>query len=235
MDLRFLGVGGAFAPALGNNCAMFTRGEDLYMLDCGEQAFMRLMRADIFTKYPGQITAIITHLHGDHVGSLATLCLYADSVLGRRVTVVHPHDNIEALLALMGVAPGRYTLLRGLTQPGLEITPIPVHHAPGIHAFAYLISDESGMYYYSGDTGEIPLSILDRLREGQLTRAYLDVTDAAASGAPSPHLSYETLLGLIPPTLRGRITLMHFNRDYRAKATQDGFACAVIDPLFAEG
>lgn len=233
MELRFLGVGAAFNPAMGNTGAFFARGEDLYLIDCGEQAFARVMRADLFARYPGKVTVLLTHMHADHAGSLGTLCLYADRVLGRTPTIVHPNAAVKTLLALMGMEDGRYTLLAALDEDGLRAIPLSANHVPDIPAYAYLLSDEDGTLYYSGDNGELPPDILARLRSGEIARLYVDTNLTDRPQAQPAHLPFAALCELVEPPLRGRVTLMHFNRDFRAQAEQAGFACARMDPLFA--
>lgn len=232
MELRFLGVGSAFNPAMGNTGAFFARGEDLYLIDSGEQAFARLLRADIFARCPGQVTILLTHMHADHAGSLGTLCLYVDRVLGRPLTIVHPNEAVTTLLTLMGMETGRYRLLPSLKADGLTATPMPANHVPDIPAFSYLITDESGTVYYSGDNGELPPDILGRLRAGDIARLYVDTNLYDQPPAHPAHLPFRLLCDLVEPPLRGRVTLMHFNSDFRRQAEAEGFACAYMDPMF---
>lgn len=234
MDLRFLGVGAAFNPAMGNTNAFFTRGDDLYFIDCGEQAFAKIMHADLFTRYPGRITVLLTHLHGDHAGGLGTLCLYADAVLGRKVTIVHPNDDVRTLLQLMGASPPQYVLLPALETGGLTVTPEPTRHSPGVPSFSLWMQSRQGRYFYSGDTAEISQRMLDGLADGSLTRAWQEVSRYGAPPARRPpHVLYEDLLAAAAKPLRGRITVMHFNTDFTAIAEADGFVAARVDPIFA--
>lgn len=233
MVLRFLGTGAAFNPALGNTGAFFTRGEDLYLIDCGEQAFMKLMRADLFRQYPGRIVVLLTHLHADHCGSLGTLCLYAAEILKRPMLLVHPNAEVRTLLRLMGATEDQYTLLPSLDGAGFSATPIPRRHA-AMDAYAYMRADEEGTIYYSGDTSELPEDLLDALHAGRIHHAYQEASYFATDPDPQPpHLLFSEALRRIEPALRLKFTLMHFNVDFRAIAKQEGFACAQMDPIFA--
>lgn len=232
MKLRFTGIGSAFNTAMGNTSAFFTRGEDLYLVDCGEQVFAKLMRAGIFERYPGKITVLLTHTHADHAGSLATLCLYAAEVLGRPALIIHPDDGVRALLAHMGVGPDKYTLSGDLYGQGLSATPFPARHVPAIPAFSYLLEDEEGLIYYSGDSGDLPPDILDRVRGGEIRHAYVDTNIFDTLPEKPIHLPLQTLASLVEPPLRDRFTLMHLNRDFRGEAEREGFACATADAVF---
>lgn len=234
MELRFIGTGSAFCPALGNNGAFLTASDTLCLIDCGEGTFGRLMQADLFAQFPGNITVLITHLHADHCGSLATLCLYAHAVLGRPVTVVYPSESIRTLLELMGVQEGQYTLQPALFRRALQATPIAVTHVPGMPAFGYLLSDDSRSIYYSGDSNALPEGLMESVADGKTAHVYQDVADTPpVQGAV--HLPLQTLEELVAPALRDRFTLMHLNHDYHAKALKAGFRVATCDPLFAQG
>lgn len=235
MRLRFIGTGAAFYPVLGSNSACFARGDDLYLLDCGESVFGRLYKSGMLQQTRGRITVILTHLHADHCGSLATLALYASAVLGRPLTIVHPNEEARTLLRLMGVTDTACTLVPSLCAQGLEITPIPVRHAPTVTAFAYLLRDEAETIYYSGDSVDIPPEVLDGLRGGGIQRLYQDVSHYAGGNPPqrAPHLYLDELEALISSALRPRVTVMHYNEDFAATARARGFDCAAIDPLFA--
>lgn len=234
MELAFLGTGAAFYPQAGNNGAMFMRGGDLYLLDCGEQVFFRLMRAGILPALQGDVTVIVTHMHADHVGSLATLCLYVTSVLGRAVTIVHPNEEIRALLSLMGVRPEGYTLLASLDQDGLTAKPLPVTHASTVTAFAYLLTDADGTVYYSGDSRALAPDILTGLRDGSIRHAYIDV-NFFGNKVPEAyvHLPYAALVSAVEPALRSKVALMHVDCDFRRQAEADGFTYATMDARFA--
>lgn len=235
MELHFYGVGAAFNPAMGNNGAFFTRGGDLYLLDCGATAYQAVMRAGLFDRFTGSVTIIMTHLHADHCGSLGTLVAYAHDVLGRSVTIIHPDESVQALLAAQGVGPDSYTLQSDMAFEGLTVTPMTAQHVPSLRAYSYLLADEDGTIYYSGDNSELDASILDGLRTGRIQHAYVDVM-WMTQAKPSVHLPYPTLVAMAEPALRGRITLMHYNTGFNFdQAKADGFLCAAIDPVFEEG
>lgn len=234
MRLRFWGIGAAFNPSMGNTGAFFMRGGQLFLLDCGEQAFTKLLGAGVLSGDLEAVTVIVTHLHGDHCGSLGTLGLYVTQVLKKPLTIVHPNADIRTLLSLMGLVPDAYALLDEYRTDGLSVTAMPARHAPTVTAYSYLLTDEDGTVYYSGDNAEMPAHIAQGIETGQITRAYIDTNIFDTPPENPVHLPFDTLLSAIAPQYRSRCVLMHFNRDFRQQAEQAGFACAEADAIFRQ-
>lgn len=234
MQLHFHGVGAAFHPAMGNNGAFFAHGDDLYLIDCGDTAFRRVSAAGLFAKYPGAVTVLLTHTHADHCGSLGTLCLYAAEVLRRPVTVVHPDmERARALLTLFGARGDQYRLLADFDARGVRAIPAPVRHVVTMPAYAYWIEANGETIWYSGDSGDVSEEAIAGVRAGRVARAYQDAAVFAGQPPANPaHAPLTLLTEKIEPALRGRFTLMHFNRDFRQEARALGFDCAEIDPVF---
>ena len=89
--LRFLGRGSAFADE--HNCAYFTAGDDLVLLDCPMSAFTKLKQKDL--KAYENIYVLITHTHGDHIGGVAMLIDYVHFVFHSKVTVAAPSEQVK--------------------------------------------------------------------------------------------------------------------------------------------
>lgn len=223
-DLLFLGAGSAFNASLGNNSAFFRREEKLYLLDCGETVFSRLLLCGLLTPQT-RVTVLLTHLHGDHCGSLASLCLYCCDILHCPATVVYPESEIREWLRVMGVGAEKYRHLTFLDEDGISAKAQSAHHG-AMRAFSYELSADGERFFYSGDTAELPPTLLCDLASGRLGRAYLDAMDMRGGPAGCMHLSLGALAGVIPPALRPRCTLMHLNADYTRQANALGFDCA---------
>lgn len=234
MKLCFLGIGSAFRPDLGNTGAFFARGNEIFLLDCGEQAFARLYVSGILQKYTGRITIALTHLHADHCGSLGTLVLYAANVLGRTARIVHPEvENVHTLLSLMDAGEHQYEVVPLLDTPPLRMLPFPAQHAPAIPAYSYWLEDETERIYYSGDNAVLPQVVPEGLAAETVDHAYIDVNVFNAPPASPVHLPFATLCEQVPTSLRAKCTLMHVNEDFAVLATREGFSLAKIDPAFA--
>ena len=226
MDIKFLGSGSAFNPAMENSNAYFTSGGKFYLLDCGETAFGRLWNNEAYSK-SAEVVALITHLHADHVGSLGSLISYSYYVTGKKVTVVHPLDTIVRLLDLLGTDRACYRfkkLAAGETcvlDEGLRVKPIPVEHVQNMKCFGYLLSDGRERIYFSGDAREVPGEILEGLLDGSLARIYQDTSNKESDHPTHALLAY--LEGIIPPALRNRVYSMHLDYDYGELLRSKGF------------
>ena len=220
-QLRFLGVGSAFNAALGTNSAFFYREGNLYLLDCGETVFERALKAGLLERAKG-IYVLITHLHSDHVGSLGTLLGYCYFILKTPATVVCPNPQLVDLLRLMDIAPRQYRLLSSLDEGGVRVAPVLAKHG-GLIAYSYEISADGETVFYSGDTSELPETLVADVACGRIARAYVDCTDAPQSAG---HMVLSRLEALVPAALRAKFTAMHLNCDYADKVKALGFACA---------
>lgn len=76
MKLSFLGRGSAFNPKEGNNSAYFISDNQLFLIDCGENIFGKILENKLLDNIE-TINLMITHTHSDHVGSLGSLVNYA--------------------------------------------------------------------------------------------------------------------------------------------------------------
>lgn len=220
LELHFLGRGAAFYPAFGNNNAYFTADGDLYFLDFGEAAYAKVLRLLDLTAYR-HIYVLLTHLHADHVGSLASLISYTYCRLHVQVTVVHPLDTVCELLRLQGIAPHFYRYAQALPS-GLPVQaePVEVPHAADMRAFGYRLTYGDDRLYYSGDAAALPDAVRDDLLSGRLHRIYQDT----ASHPSEAHCWYQKLADAVPPADRARVYCMHLDCDMVEQLRAMGFS-----------
>lgn len=209
-NLKFLGRGAAFYPAFGNTNAFFETNGDLFFLDFGESAYEKVVRLLDLTAYR-HIYVLLTHLHADHSGSLASLLSYTHCVLHREVTVVHPLDTVMQLLTIQGISPEFYHYLSALPEScAVSAQPFDVPHAENMRAFGYLLSDANESIYYSGDAAQLPEEIARRFLSGEIARIYHDT----ASHESASHCYYQRLVDAIPREKRHAVYAMHLDGDY---------------------
>jgi len=91
MELKFLGRGAAFNPKEGNTSAYFIENNQLFLIDCGESVFERLIELDLLNNIES-INLMITHTHSDHIGSLGSLVMYAYYTLKRPLNIILPEN-----------------------------------------------------------------------------------------------------------------------------------------------
>ncbi len=221
--MRFWGYGSAFNPAFGNTCAYFERERALFLIDCGELVFSQLFKREMLKKYEN-IYILITHTHADHIGSLGSVISYTYYVLGKQVTVIHPTPELWKILDLMGIDRAAY--IRNETDRlsllGLWIEAIPVKHASDIHCYGYLLSDDKKTIYYSGDSYEIPTSVLREFLNGHIDELYQDTTNQVS--VHRSHFPLCELADVIPGELRNKVFCMHFTSDFSEEIKTLGFS-----------
>lgn len=168
MNVRFLGVGGAFDPEHGNSAAVVETGDETFtLIDCGGTTFLNLKRSG----WVNRVThVLITHMHDDHIGSLGSFIFYCTYMQSRKLELVYPPGLREPLHQLLaqqytaGPISDRVTLreLSGnYTEPECRIGATQVefldttgYHQPGMPSFGYLFRQEDRVIAYSGDIGD---------------------------------------------------------------------------------
>ncbi len=220
IDLQFFGRGAGFNPALGNTNAWFRLDNHLVMLDCGESTFAAVSR------YPGlkgldSVTVLLTHMHADHVGSLASLCSFNYFVLGRKVLVVHPVQAVQQLLRLQGIGDEVYNWSPSWpAHLPVQVEAHKVRHVPDMQCFAYNIGDADEQIYYSGDSAEFPARVAQGLESGHYARVYHDM----ASHESATHCPVWDVEAAVPAALRKRVWAMHLDGDCLEDFRSRGFS-----------
>ncbi len=224
MELHFLGRGAAFYPAFGNTNAYFTEENDLFFLDFGESAFEKAVRLLDLKSYRN-IYVLLTHLHADHAGSLASLCSYTHLVLGLTIRIVHPEDTVNQLLRLQGIGEELYQYLPRLPE-GCPVTaqPCPVQHVDDMRCFGYVLRTKDDSLYFSGDSHSLPEEVLNRFLSGDIRRLYHDT----ASHDSEAHCWYRRLVDAIPEEKRKNVWCMHLDGDYEGMLKELGFNVVTV-------
>ncbi len=222
--IGFVGCGAALYPKLYNSNGYFKLENDLFLLDCGETSFRQHYMAGNF-KNIKSITVFLTHMHADHLGSLGTLIVYGYLKLGIRTRVIFPDaENLALVLRLTGVEKEHYELFANYDACGdvrLNAEPVPVkHHESMVKSFGWLLTFEGRRIYYSGDAGEFPGSVRDRLLSGQLDEVYQDTSVNDHGGA---HCTLAQLEALIPAEHRDKVYCMHYDGEYFDVIREKGF------------
>ena len=157
--LRFLGRGSAFADE--HNCAYFTAGADLVLLDCPMSAFTKLKQKDL--KAYENIYVLITHTHGDHIGGAAMLIDYVHFVFHSKVTIVAPSENVRNDLTfwlsnLEGCGSDWYAIkLASDLKKDWMGEAIPTTHSEQLSGkcFGYRLSIDGENVIYTGDSNTL--------------------------------------------------------------------------------
>jgi len=226
--LKFLGRGGAFNVKEGNTAAYLKKGDTLLLIDCGETTFGDMMRINLLHDVL-DAHVLITHVHGDHIGSLSTFIYYCFYVRGFKPVVYYNDEDhrkdISMLLKLMGCDESFYKLQTMDDQgecaskvslrkifPYHHIESIKVSHYPNMNSYAFRFCCMEGYQdvFYSGDINDIKI-IEKYVLEFRCHQAYIDTTLLDYEG--NVHLSLRELDELFPQERRKSVWCMHVNLD----------------------
>ncbi|EAO57190.1 Metal-dependent hydrolase [Bacillus thuringiensis serovar israelensis ATCC 35646] len=182
-----------------------------------------------------QVTVLLTHLHPDHVGSLGDLIFYGYYSMGKlmepSITVYAPYDlKIAEHLKTMGVERNTYELVQFWGSVGchhddfiLNFKPICVNHVDELPCFGYIIKicidGRNNTIYYSGDSNDIPMSILHMLEYGELDYFYQDT--CIADYEKNVHLSLRKLDESIKQEARHKVFCMHLDEKFDEQKAKD--------------
>lgn len=223
MKLQFTGIGAAYYPVLGSNCAFFEHDDHLYLIDCGESTFKKMFSRNEIFRYE-KITVLLTHLHADHIGSLGSFASYCKNVLNKKVQLVAEEDTVVDILEKSGVKPALYHFTKDFgvcSTDTLTIKPQRVSHANDMLCCGFLIECDGEKTYYSGDTCIIPSDILDAFLSGDIRTMYQECTFLDADS--TSHCSLKNLKEWIPESERGRVYCMHLGSDIGKEIREAGF------------
>ena len=226
MKLTFLGTGGAYYPVLGSTSAFFVADKTLYLIDCGESTFAKLF--DKIELYQAnEVVVMLTHIHSDHFGSLGSFTSYCKNILGKKITVLTPDENVVKVLAMTGLTLEDYTYDNNFEKTfsgNIRITPVAVIHDPTMGCYGYYIDDGKEVIYYGGDSCGIPAGLLDKIKDGSVSVAYQEVNYETKMSAG--HTCLDQLCQLVPGEFRDRFVCMHFGGDYMDMVSACGFGVA---------
>ena len=220
MELNFLGRGAAFNPKEGNNSAYFIANNQLFLIDCGENIYERLIERNLL-KNIDAINLMITHTHSDHVGSLGSLILHSFYELQKPVNIILPENakhlpNIEHILESFGCEKDKYQYINEKEfdkkyEEFDNLRYIETKHCKELNCYGLIFTTKEGIIYYSGDTNEVEI-IKALLSSGKkIDKIYIDTTTANYPG--NVHLYIGILQETIPEELKNRIYCMHINND----------------------
>jgi len=236
MELIFLGRGAAFNPKEGNTSAYFVENNKLFLIDCGESVFERLVETGILENIE-EINLMITHTHSDHIGSIGSLAMYSFYKLHKPLNIIMPTEakylsNIENILSGFDCDREMYNYINEKEYDNKHktfknIRFIETKHRGSLNCYGVLFETQNGLIYYSGDTSEI--ENIKRLIENNelIDKIYIDTTTDDYPG--NVHLNIEILKKEIPEELKSRTYCMHLNNDdCIERAKELGFSVAEV-------
>ena len=145
MQIKFLGTGGAFDVDYLNSAALLKfRGINL-LIDCGFTVFPSLVHKNLVSRVDH---ILLTHLHNDHCGSLATLLLYKSIVeKSAKPVILCPSEQFKrqlyTLLEIQVKDPDKYAEFVPLEQiEGITAIDTFGQHSENMQTYAYVFEEE---------------------------------------------------------------------------------------------
>lgn len=215
MQIQVLGVGGAFSPELGNSSIIIWDKKGGILVDCGYGVYPILKRKNLLSRVN---RIFITHLHGDHSGSLDTFLYHKRFILGQKVKFFGISEIMPYLEMIDPSFGYDYDASEyfNLEDDGESLTIIPTDHIEG--------RSSNALYYkgvlYSGDTSE---SLLD---SPQAYDAKI-ILHEVSFNETNVH-TYFNVLARAKEEIKRKTYLYHYNSGedvaFLSKAYQHGFA-----------
>ena len=242
MKLNFLGRGAAFFPEEGNTSAYFIDNNELFLIDCGESVYNKLVERELL-KSINSINVMITHTHSDHIGSLGTLIMHSYFKLKKELNIILPENakhlsNIKNYLTAVGCTEEMYKLVKETDfdkkyKTFQKTRYIETTHCDELKSYSLIFKTPEGIVFYSGDSNQEQLikRIIRIPNYGiPLNKLYIDTTSANYPG--NVHLYIGTLKEIIPEDLKHLVYCMHFNNAESIDiAKKIGFQVVEVEPV----
>lgn len=218
MDLIFLGRGSAFNTCEGNNSAYFIDKNELFLIDCGESVFEKIIERKLLDGV-SCVNVFITHTHSDHIGSIGSLIMYCYYVIHKKINIIISKDSLYKddlinLIRIFGCTNDMYSVVYEDEFDNKyslfnSIKYMKTNHVSQIPSYGILFNTDNGIVYYSGDTSDLD-NIIDLINSGVvIDKIYVDTTSVDV--ANNVHVYIGNLYELIPIDLRDKVYCMHVN------------------------
>lgn len=222
--ITFLGKDNGFGSK--NTSAYTFIGNRLLLIDCGQTVMTQLQEKNLLDGISG-IDVIITHMHGDHIGSLSQLALYSYFVLKTPINIITACTEIDNFLTITGVE--RYDQIPGFskeryTRKNDFVEFIETDHVGNeLDCYGFSAEINGTHVVYTGDTTTLEPFI------GYLNEGTQFFTDASCNGGV--HLKLEDNLPVLKDlTEKGvDVYLMHLDNELKIREMIKGTKILICD------
>ena len=221
-SLKFLGNGSAFNYDLDNTSAYFKYDNTFYIFDCGEKIASKIVKYIDFSK-ENDVVICITHMHGDHIGSLEALLVYLTIINHvHNVKVLCP--NKDKMISFLKLTDYNYKLVSIIENEIYKDKNVTIESVSAKHisdSRSYFVYSPLEKFFYSGDACLLNQKAKEMLFANKLDTIYHEVSDKDSNF----HIGLNTLCKEIPIKYRKKVFLMHFDSDLLInKCINEGFS-----------
>lgn len=218
--LKFFGDGGALDINRGSTSAFYIDDKTLILIDTGYGVYEKILNLHLLDKVE-KVEILITHTHGDHVSSLASICDYLKfyNIMVRRVDYKIYYENSENLIKLLKLMLIDWAdkIVLKPSQCKYVLQCLPQEHFE--NAYGYILNIAWKTIFYSGDAKHINETALSLLKQKKIDYFYQEVTLIENI----QHTNIKELIDNIPSDLRSRVYCMHLNDETASEVEKTGF------------
>jgi len=218
MNLEFIGIGGAFCPGLGCNCAYIKENKKILFIDFGMDAFAKVIKYNLLDDVE-EVYIIVTHFHGDHIGGLFTLvdyCYFNMNIVVRILDNSFTFTNkLVNLMELTGIESRRFAIKQKFEfNFDFDVKIEKTSHSPLLECYSIVFEKDGKKVLYTSDSNDIN-NVRKAIKDDSFEKIYCEV------GENSPiHIDYYELKNLD----KAKLILMHFSSEELYEiAKNDGF------------
>ncbi len=230
--LKFLGRGSGYHSTEANTSAYIKENKSLLLIDCGETVFKKILEKILMVGV-NDVHILITHMHSDHVGSLAGFigfCYWKYKIISK--VYFKEKEKIKVFLELLGLKENESFSVYNpdgirIESLNLEINSKLTKHVKSVNAYSYILSfDKSNSIFYSGDTSETNIDVITFLKNGNLIYHDTCLDDVI----DNVHTSLRKLCELVPKKYRSQVYCIHIDGDnFTEEANRQGFKIVSVD------
>lgn len=230
--LLFLGRGSGYHSTESNTSAFIKENETLLLIDCGETVFKKILEKNLMDGVK-EVHVLITHMHSDHIGSLGGFigfCYWKYKIVTK--VYFNEKEKIKVFLELLGLKEHESFELLNPNEKRIETLSLNVDskitkHVKSLNTYSYILKFDIGnSIFYSGDTYETNIDIINFLKHGNLVYHDACLDDSK----DSVHTSLRKLCELVPKENRSQVYCIHIDgENFDEEANRQGFRIVNID------
>ncbi|MCI9364846.1 MAG: ribonuclease Z [Oscillospiraceae bacterium] len=158
--IKFVSTGGIFDYEIGNSSMLINTGIGNILIDCGYTVYKTLCKKELVDKID---YILITHLHGDHIGSIHPLILHLVNKCKKNVKIIYPTESflnqLKNYFHFFLIDVERYIEFIDIKKwDNIGFVNTSDFHVKGMESYAYYFKTGDWLIYYSGDLGNLEIT-----------------------------------------------------------------------------